>query len=76
MKTIDQEADKKQERDMDDPTESFKNSKKDSAAEINRGDEKSKTYMGKGGNEPQGPNWNKKSKDADGDTSQNAGVFK
>jgi hypothetical protein len=40
------------------------------------GDEKSRHYMNREGDDPQGPNYNKKSKSVDGDTTVNAGVFK
>jgi hypothetical protein len=69
--------DQKIEEGKDDATAGFANAEKESAAEINRGgDEKSRRYMNKGGKDNQGPNWNKKSKAADGDTSSTAGVFK
>ena len=61
----------------DDATEGFANAEKDSAPETNRaGDAKTRHYMDKEGDDPQGPNWDKKSKAADGDTSSTAGVFK
>jgi hypothetical protein len=66
----------KMDAERDDATKSFENANKESAAEINRGDAKSKTYKGEGRKEPQGPNYNKESKNADGDTTINAGVFK
>ena len=76
MKSINDVPNKKQEdKDLDNPAKSFKNSRNEYAAEINRGDAKSKTYKGEGDNE-EGPNWDKVSKDADGDTGQNAGIFK
>ena len=65
-----------EEADMDNPAKPFANSHNESAAEINKGNNKAKTYKGEGGDETQGPNWDLDSKDADGDTSQNAGVFK
>lgn len=67
---------KQEDADMDNPTKPFANSHNESAAEINRGNHNAKTYKGEGGEEEQGPNWDLDSKDADGDTSQNAGVFK
>lgn len=67
----------KMEDDKDDATKPFPNAQNSSAAEINKGgDPKLKNYMGKDNAGPEGPNWNKMSKDSDGDTSQNAGVFK
>lgn len=61
----------------DDATEGFANAEKESATEINHaGDAKTRHYMNKEGDDPQGPNWDKKSKAADGDTSSTAGVFK
>ncbi|MEO6632332.1 MAG: hypothetical protein ABIN13_11435 [Mucilaginibacter sp.] len=65
-----------EEADMDNPAKPFANANSESAAEINGGDPKAKSYKGEGGDEPEGPNWDLDSKDADGDTSQNAGVFK
>ena len=60
-----------------DATEGFANSEKDSAPEINQaGDAKTRHYMNKEGGGPQGPNWDRKSKAPDGDTSSTAGVFK
>ena len=77
MESINADPAKKQrDEDLDDPTKPFANSKKDSAAGINRGDAKSKTYKGEGGNEVEGPDYDKLSKDAEGDTGQNAGIFK
>jgi len=67
---------KQEEADMDNPAKPFANSRNESAAEINGGNHNAKTYKGKGDAEQQGPNWDLESKDADGDTSQNAGVFK
>lgn len=67
---------RQEEADMDNPAKPFANSHNESAAEINKGDTKAKTHKGDGSNESQGPNWDLESKDADGDTSQNAGVFK
>ena len=65
-----------EEADMDNPAKPFANSHSETAAEINKGNNKAKTYKGEGGDEVEGPNWDLESKDADGDTSQNAGVFK
>ena len=60
-----------------DATEGFANSKNGSAPEINQaGDAKTRHYMNKEGDDPQGPNWDRKSKAAVGDTSSTAGVFK
>jgi len=67
---------KQEEADMDNPAKPFANSHNETAAEINKGNQKAKTYKGEGRDEQQGPNWDLDSKDADGDTSQNAGVFK
>lgn len=67
----------KMEEDKDDATERFPNAQNSSAAEINRGtDPNQKNYMGKANTGQEGPNWDKKSENSDGDTSQNAGVFK
>ena len=67
----------KMEEDKDDATERFPNAQNSSAAEINRGtDPNQKNYMGKTDAGTEGPNWNEKSENSDGDTSQNAGVFK
>jgi|GEM_PF-1630242 len=61
----------------DDASKGFANAEKESAAEVNRaGDAKTRHYKNKKGEDPQGPNWNKTSKNADGDTSSTAGVFK
>ncbi|MCR8559813.1 hypothetical protein KXD93_19340 [Mucilaginibacter sp. BJC16-A38] len=67
---------KQQDADLDDPTKSFKNSRSEHAAEINRGDPKSKTYKGEGEAEVDGPNYDKLSEGSEGDTGQNAGIFK
>ncbi len=68
---------KKEESDQDDPTKPFANSAKRSAAEVNRaGDARSRNYLNKDDAGPEGPNFDVLSKDAEGDTSQNAGVFK
>ena len=67
---------KQQDADLDDPTKSFKNSRNEYAAEINRGDAKSKTYKGEGADEVEGPNNDKLSEGAEGDSGQNAGIFK
>jgi hypothetical protein len=66
---------KKMEEDKDNATKPFANAEKESAAEINRGNPKAKNYnYGKA--DPQGPNYDKESETADGDTTVNAGVFK
>ncbi|MDP9080577.1 MAG: hypothetical protein M3O71_24390 [Bacteroidota bacterium] len=67
---------KQQDTDLDNPTKSFKNSRNEQAAEINRGDPKSKTYKGEGEAEVEGPNYDKLSEGAEGDTGQNAGIFR
>jgi hypothetical protein len=76
MKPTEKDTAKKREEDKDDATKPSTNIEKGYAHEINRGDAKSKTYKGEGGKEPQGPNYNKESKNVDGDTTVNAGVFK
>ncbi len=77
MESINKDLAKKMEADKDDATKPFPNAEKDSAAEINKGtDPKVKNYKGKEDAGVEGPNWNKKSKDAEGDTGQNAGIFK
>jgi len=77
METTNKHLDKKIQQDKNDATKPFSNVENDSAVEINRaGDADSRKYMGKKNEKHGGPNWNKMSKDADGDTSQNAGVYK
>jgi len=77
MEPREKDLKQKMEDDKDDATERFPNAQNSSAAEINRGtDPNQKNYMGKSDTGPEGPNWNKKSKNSDGATSQNAGVFK
>jgi hypothetical protein len=77
MKNINRPLDKKMEDEQDDPTKSFANEAKKSAAEVNRaGDARSRNYMNKEDTGSEDPDFNKKSKGADGDTGQNAGVFK
>jgi hypothetical protein len=78
MKSINEGPSKKmKDVDRDNATTGFPNSEKASAPEVNRaGDAKSRHYMNKEGEDPQGPNWGKVSKSSDGDTGQNAGVFK
>lgn len=49
--------------------------KKDETAYANVTKEKSRNYK-EGKDTVNGPNWDKKSKSADGDTGENAGVFK
>lgn len=50
-------------------------SNNDESAYANVTKAKSRNYK-EGKNTVNGPNWDKKSKSADGDTSENAGVFK
>jgi hypothetical protein len=78
MKDMNQGSSKKmKDVDRDNATTGFPNSEKASAVDINNaGDKKTRHYMNKEGEDPQGPNWDKKSNASDGDTSQNAGVFK
>jgi hypothetical protein len=78
MKSIIEDPSKKmKDVDRDNATTGFPNSEKATAAEVNRaGDAKSRHYMNKEGEDPQGPNWNKMSKDSDGDTGVNAGIFR
>lgn len=78
MESIDQDPNnkKQEEEDMDNPAKPFANSRSEYAAEINKGDPKAKTYNEEGGDEPEGPNWDLDSKNEDGDTSENAGIFK
>ena len=67
----------KQEEDQDDPTKPFANSAKQSAAEVNRaGDKRSRNYNNLEDTGPEGPNYDVESEDVEGDTGQNAGVFK
>ncbi|MDB5015187.1 MAG: hypothetical protein JWQ84_19 [Mucilaginibacter sp.] len=69
--------DKMMEENKDDATAPSSNAAKASAAEVNRGgDPDSRNYMNKKDAGSEGPDFNKKSKGADGDTGQNAGVFK
>jgi hypothetical protein len=77
METNNEPLDKKIQDDKNDATKPFSNVENDNAVEINRaGDEDSRKYMGKKNEKHGGPNWDKKSKDPEGDTGQNAGVFK
>ncbi len=77
MKSNSEKPFNKNEEDQDDPTKPFANSAKRSAAEVNRaGDARSRNYMNLDDAGPEGPNYDVTSEDADGDTSQNAGVFK
>jgi hypothetical protein len=76
MKTEENAPVNQREKNKDDATKPSTNIEKDYAHEINRGDAKSKTYKGEGGDEPQGPNYDKKSKNVEGSTSAAAGVFK
>ncbi|MDB5008889.1 MAG: hypothetical protein JWQ84_20 [Mucilaginibacter sp.] len=77
MKSINEDAARKHDRDMDNPTKPFANSEKASAIEVHRaGDDKSRNYMNREGKESRGPNWDRMSKSSDGDTTVNAGVFK
>ncbi len=77
MNTENDRLHKKIEDDKDDATKPFSNAEKSSAAEINRGgDAKSRNFLGKDNTGEEGPNFKKKSKEVDGDTGQNAGVFK
>jgi len=67
---------KKMEEDKDDATATFPNAEKESAAEINNaGDGKSRNYMD-GDDDINGPDFDKYSKEADGDTTVNAGFHK
>jgi hypothetical protein len=77
MGTTNKPLDKKIQEDKNEATKPFSNVENDSAVEINRaGDADSRKYMGRKNEKHSGPNWDKISKDADGDTGQNAGVFK
>ncbi len=76
METNNKDLFKKMETEKDDATKPFPNAEKPSAAENKGGDPKAKNYMGKDDSGVEGPNWDKVSKNADGDTSQNAGTFK
>ena len=77
METNNKPLDKKIQEDKNDATKPFSNVENDSAVEINRaGDADSRKYMGRKDEKHGGPNWDKMSKDAEGDTGQNAGVFK
>jgi len=68
---------KKMEDDKNDATASFPNAEKSSAAKVNNsnGDKKSRNYM-EGDDDVNGPNFNEDSKGSDGDTTENAGIFK
>jgi hypothetical protein len=74
MENKNKNLEEKMEAEKDDATTDFANAAKPSAAIVNRGDKKAKNYKG-GKPTVNGPNWDKISKNADGDTSQNAGVF-
>ena len=71
MENVNADPSKKKEEDKDDATKPFANSEKESAASINRSE--GHKARGKG---PQGPNYDAESKNVDGDTTVNAGVFK
>ncbi len=67
---------KKMEDDKNDATGSFPNAGKKSAGEINNdGDKKSRNYMN-GDDAVNGPDQDIESKEADGDTTVNAGVHR
>jgi hypothetical protein len=76
METVKESFGKRTDKNKDDPTKPFPNSDKPSAAIINRSGSKKIKSHGKGGNKVVGPNWDVESKDVDGDTTSNAGVFK
>jgi hypothetical protein len=71
MSNLNEDPANKKDADKDNPTKPFANSEKESAAAINRNE--GHKERGKG---PQGPNYDAESKNADGDTTVNAGVFK
>jgi len=76
MENKGKDLEKKMEAEKDDPTTGFANSAKASAAVVNHGgDKKAKNYKNSN-DKAHGPNWDKLSDNSDGDTSQNAGVFK
>lgn len=76
MKTNNNSPAKKIEAGIDDPTASFPNGRKASAASVNNtADKKSKNYM-HGEDDQNGPDMNLKSKNEDGDTTVNAGIYK
>ena len=67
---------KKMDANKNDATASFPNAEKKSAAEINNGgDKKAKNYM-RGEDDVNGPDMDEDSKEADGDTTVNAGVHR
>ncbi|HVW96942.1 MAG TPA: hypothetical protein VHA56_13310 [Mucilaginibacter sp.] len=77
MEPREKDLNKKMEDEKDDATKPFPNAQKESAAKINRGiDPKQRNLLGRDDTGPEGPNWDKKSKEVDGDTSENAGIFK
>ncbi|WP_428329192.1 hypothetical protein [Mucilaginibacter sp.] len=76
MENTEKEPLTQREKDRDNATKQTYNSEKSTAPEINRGDAKSKTYMGKGESKNNGPNYDEKSEGVEGDSGQNAGVFK
>jgi hypothetical protein len=77
METINEKPAHHHAADSDNATKPTANAEREGASETNRaGDEKSRHYMNRPGEDPQGPNYNEKSKNADGDTTLNAGVFK
>ena len=77
MKNNNGPLDKKMEDEKDNAVTSYPNAAKKSAGEINRGgDASSRNYMNKKDAGSEGPNFDKKSKAVDGDSGENAGVFK
>jgi hypothetical protein len=72
MKDINEDPDLKKDQNKNQPGEDAGNEKYSSK---NPDGPNSKNYKG-GNDDVNGPNWDKKSKDVEGDTGQNAGVFK
>ena len=66
----------KHEADKDDATKAFENSETEFAADVNRGGDKKTRNYKEGDDEKNGPNWDRDSTSAEGDTTVNAGTFK
>jgi hypothetical protein len=71
MENINEGPAAKKDADKDNPTKPFANSEKKSAASINKSEGQKARGEGQ-----QGPNYDAESKNVDGDTTVNAGVFK
>ncbi len=78
METIDDDPIKRKlARDKNDATRPFDNCENENAPEINKaGDARTRNYMNLENQGIEGPNWTKMSRDIDGPTGPNAGIFK